>query len=116
MGVKVGILGEGGGIGPLKVLDGVTSTGQGVDYDLPVPMANFGLQVVTGSSGAVVYLNGSIASSSDAPQVTLATWDSSSDSSGDIIWATGMPVSSVVGVLQAGASSGGISAWVCATP
>jgi hypothetical protein len=106
---------RGGGIGPMKVLDAATATSESyARYDLQQPMSNWALQVVTGSSDATVLLQGSIASSSDASFATLLTW--SSDTSGVTVYASTSPASSIKAVLDGGASSGGISAWVSGSP
>ena len=105
----------GGGVGPLALLAGATSTGPGASYELQSPVRFFGLQVVAGSTSAVVLLQGSIASSSDAPLTTLLTW--SSDVSGSILSVESTaPISRVAASLEGGASSGGLRAWFSASP
>lgn len=113
-----GILGQGGGIGPIKLLDASSSTDESTVASLPVPMSQFGFQVAAGSSDAICLLQGSVAESTDdSTRTTLITFDMSSDGSdGATQFVTGKPVSQLSATITGGASSGGLSAWFSATP
>lgn len=111
------------GIGPLKSLDGGTATSvAGIRYKLDAPMSDWGLQVVAGSCNAAVNLELSLASTGDTAVTTTAiSWASSSNGAGDatgsILWSTAKyPATEFVAILDAGASSNGVNAWVVGTP
>ncbi len=116
MSKQYGFVGKGGGVGPILLLDGSSSTDESEAARLPAPMSNFALQVVAASTDVIVLLQGAVASSSDAIKTTLITFAKSSDATGDTLFTTGKPVSQVSATLTAGGSSGGASAWVTATP
>lgn len=107
---------NGGGIGPLQLLDGTTSTGAGGSFVLPQPMSKWAFQVVAPSADASVLLEGAVASSSDATFTTMGTFNRSSDASGATLFITDLPASQVRATLNAGASSNGCSAWVSGAP
>jgi hypothetical protein len=103
--------------GPFTLLNGTSSTAEGEALVLPYPMSQFGFEVVTGSSDAIVTLNGSVASSSDSAKAVLLTIDMSSDGvTGVPQFVTGSPVSMLTATLTSGASSGGATARVVAAP
>lgn len=116
MGKHLGFVGKGGGVGPVQLLDGSSSTTESESVRLPAPMSNFGLQVVATSTSVTVLLQGSVQSSSAASKTTLVTFAASSDGSGDTLFITGKPVSQVSATITGGTSSGGASAWFSATP
>lgn len=103
----------------LQLLDGETSTGVYADYTLTNPLHQFTIQGVANSSTAVVYLQGTLQGTTDPSWTTLGQWESSADGSGALVAAdsswSGMPIGRIRGVLEAGASSGGVSAWVTAS-
>jgi hypothetical protein len=103
----------------LQLIDGETSTGVYADYTLTNPLHQFAVQGVANSSTAVVYLQGTLQGTTAPSWTTIATWESSADGSGVLVaadssWA-GVPMGRIRGVLEAGASSGGVSAWVTAS-
>lgn len=103
----------------LQLLDGATSTGAYGDYTLATPASNFALEAAGNSSTFKVQLQGTLQSSSGPDWTLLAEYASSDVTSGQIIApgtsVAGIPIRRLRGVLEAGASSGGISAWVTAT-
>lgn len=114
---ELGMNGKGGGIGPIKLLDGSSSTDESEGAVFPAPMSNFGFQVSATSTDAIVVLGGAVASSSDATKTALITFDmSSSGTDGGTQFLTGQAVSQVSATITGGASSGGASAWVSVTP
>lgn len=103
--------------GPFVLLNGTSSTAEGEPLVLPFPMSQFGFEVVTGSSDAIVTLNASVSSSGAGTKATLVTIDmSSSGVSGTPQFVTGTPVVLLTATLTAGASSGGATARVVAVP
>ena len=112
-----GLNGQGGGVGPIPLLVASTSTDESGTASFPAPMSRWGFQVSVDSSDAIVVLQGSIASSSDAPKTALITFDLSSDGTdGATQFVVDRPISQVSAVITAGASSGGLSCWVSGSP
>lgn len=107
--------GRGGGGVYVKFLENVSSSGgQSIRYVLSEPCRYFGLQVVTATSSAAVDLQGSIASSSDAPLTTLISW--SSDTSGSILSTESTaPIAVITGIVN-DSSSDDVEAWFSASP
>lgn len=103
-------------VGPLVSLSGSSSTGDGTQYVFDYPLTNFGFQVTGASTTLVVLLQGAIPSSSAASFTTLLTWAASSMTSGEAMWGSAKPVTQLKAVLNAGASSGGASAWIVGAP
>jgi len=104
-----------GGLGAVQLLNASTSTGDTGTAELPSPMSNWTLQVVAASTNAQVLMTGSLSTDDDDQVTTLLTF-SSTDVSGSLISVTGKPATNVRVLLDAGASSGGASAWVAGTP
>ena len=112
-----GLNGQGGGVGPIPLIEGSSSTDESGTASFPAPMSRWGLQVAAASSDVIVVLQGSIASSSAATKTALITFDMSSDGTdGGTQWVADRPVSQVSAVITAGASSGGASCWVSGSP
>lgn len=105
----------GGGVGPIPIVGGEISTGTYGDFELEAPCRFFGLQVM-GTTDAVLALEGSLASSSDATFATLVSW--SSDTVGSIKGAESTaPISRVRVSFNGGASSATpMYAWFTASP
>jgi len=99
----------------ILLLDAATSTGSSNWKKLGGTFGSFALQGVAGSTGAVILLEGRLTEDSTSP-VTLVTFDRTTDPSGTVKFAAGTPVAEVRATLNAGASSGGASAWMAATP
>lgn len=96
----------------VQILNGQTSSGSAVRHVLPVPCRYFGFQIV-GSSSAIVTLAGGIATSSDSSVTTLITW--SSDTSGSVLSTESTAPMRVIEATVT-ASTGGVSAWLSASP
>jgi hypothetical protein len=88
------------GWGPERLLNAVTSTGPGTAVDADPSHSDWGLQVVTaGSTSAItcsVTLQGTLDMLSTAPTyMTLLTWSSTGESSGDIVFQASRPAGKV---------------------
>ena len=94
-------------------IDGSSSTGSGTEYEMDTPLANWSLQAVAASTDTIVTLDLSLQSSSGAAFQTKLTWASSAgQASGDFVTLADTPAIQARGTLDAGASSGGASAWI----
>lgn len=107
---------ENGSLGPVQVFDASTDTGE-VSVSLEAPCRHFSLQVVTGSTSAVLSLTGHLASSGDSTGgITLISWAAATTSGNVLSTESTGPLSRVNLNFSAGASSGGLSAWLAASP
>ena len=104
-----------GSFGPVKLLENATSSGTLGTAELPTAMSNWTLQVVAASTDAQVLLRGSLSTTAADHITTLLTF-SSTDPTGTLISVTGKPASQLSAILDAGASSAGINAWIAGTP
>lgn len=99
----------------IKLLDGVTSTGEGSWVKFDGAYRRFALQGAANSTAAVIILQGRLTGDSTAI-TTLATFSRTTDGVSAIKYSTGgQPILEIRAVLNAGASSGGASAWAAAT-
>ncbi len=107
---------QGGGVGPLKMVDAAAATSADVaSYNLESPSRFFGMQLITGASSAVFVLQGALTSDSTS-MTTLLTY-SSGVSGGILSTESTAPISFLTGSLDGAATSGEtVDVWVTATP
>lgn len=106
---------ESGAVG-VQVFAAATSAGVR-SVALEAPCRHFSLQVVTGSTSAVLSLTGHLASSEDSTGgITLISWAAATTSGNILSTESTGPIGRVSLNFSAGASSGGLSAWVAASP
>ncbi len=103
---------EGQGVS-MEAFPATSSTGVKTEFSLDRPLKDWSLQVVGASTDIIVTLDLSAQSSSGATFHSRLTFGSSDgDADGDIVSLTNVPANQVRTTFEAGATSGGASAWI----
>lgn len=104
------------GVGDLASLDSVTSTGPGTAYVLEETLSNWSVStLLAGATESTILLEGSAASSSDAPFSTIMSITASTD--GETNSTTGFPAKQVRLTVDSASSSAFTQhGWIAGTP
>ena len=105
-----------GSFGPYKAFDGQATTAE-VSVSLEMPCRFFAVQMVKGSTSATLVVTGHLAPSSlSTAGATLISFAATTSTGILTSFESTGPISRLSFNHAAGASSGGLSAWVSASP